>query len=179
MHRSEIIRFRCCNSCPETRRVSEQQRPTARPRPASAPRHLRWQTSDGYRENRGPAPTREESERPSPNFPWLEACSQGWSLPEQPAPCWLPTPQAAPTHQRVSFPDFHQPLQDSCQVRIVRLHRPDGGNSWVRLLERRGRRFSCCHCPRPTDAASRAGSCSPTAPQDRSLWTPESSITAP
>lgn len=202
MHRSEIIRFRCCKSCAESGQASEKCRdphaklslshPQRCNEPAKAQRPLLPAPSSGrhWGEITPQHQTQEKSELLIPNFlnpyearcaAWLEARSRDFTFPKQPASC-LPSPQAALSYQCISFPDFHQPLQDSCQVRIIRLHRPYWGNSWIRLLGRRRRWWlSCRNCLCPTDAAGReqcgepgrTGSCSPTSPAIRSLQSAE------
>lgn len=50
------------------------------------------------------------------------------------------TPRRHPApHQSIPFLYVHQPLQDSSQVRVIGLHRPDWGHSRVRLLRGKDR----------------------------------------
>lgn len=120
---------------PRDQAVSEKQRPAARPRLSSAPSlaEERW-----TRGGAAPSIHSRGARAAQPDLPAAGGAQQGLTPPGAASPLLAAPPQAAPAHQRVSLPDFHQPLQDSCQVRVVRLHGPDGGNGWVRLLERRG-----------------------------------------
>ena len=109
MHRSEIIRFRCCKSCPESRQGSEKRRDPQAKLSLSCPRRC-----DAFRRKQGllpPAPssgghrgrkitpqyqTREKSELLIPNFlklsetrrtsrlMQLEGCSRDFTLLKQP-----------------------------------------------------------------------------------------------
>lgn len=147
MHRSEIIRFRCCRSCPESRGVS--QRYGAGPHPPSAPPPLPLPSKQRPPEGSfQPHPAPGEQNHPGEVGAAQPQCPKPLKAPGAQCRQWgssrplvAPLPTQPPPHQRVALPDFHQPLQDSCQVGVVRLHGPDRGDSWVRLLGARRKRW--------------------------------------